>query len=781
MMRPAAIRVRFAHFAALAVAVCLLIVVGPLSAQERLIDQEPFDEITLDEENGNAVLRTRPLELKNRMVPEKPDPLSRLQLRLADRPKRLYECEWQHIVKVRLFEQMVLEEAERLTAVGDFAEAFANYDYLLANFPKTRGLQTSIDGFLYQHAVAEAKAKQYERAFELLIELAGREPDRKNLDRAIDSVAKRVIIERVRQERFVAARGTIDLVRRLLPQTPLPEVLKLRDQLIGEATRLRDKAQADLAAGQLRSAQLASRRAVAVWPDVEGVRELAREIDEKYPIVMVGTMRSAASTTGDELDDWPSRRIARLLARQPVELIGFSAEGGIYRSPLGSLARDESGIRWTIQLRPGMLDAAGNAVTGYEIARMLLRNTADGSSSSPYDPWADALKAVSVKQVYGVQMLLARPLVRPERLLQTSELVPIPWPGHKQSTSTPEFLRPYELGDVGSESRFYANRKYFGFAASQPQELIEQHHAEPEDALQALRRGEIDVLDRVCPWDVTSLSNSETIVTGRYLLPTVHALLPNPKRPLPANRTFRRAVLYGINREVILNRVLLAGRSEEGSQVVSGPFAASAAIDDAAGYGSDNQIKPAPYEPRLSIALQVIAEKELHPDTKPDKLAEKESPSLVIAHVADPVHKLACAAIAEQLKRIGFVVTLAAYDPAKTGPPEDFDFRYAELAAWEPVVDARRLLGEQGLTGNCNAYMSLALAKLDRADTWKEIRARLKEIHRIAADELVVLPLYQTVNHYAYRRGAVELGKSVVSLYENVEGWKQNARQQAAR
>ena len=84
-------------------------------AQDRLIDGEPFDEITLDESNGNVSLRTLPLDFKNRVVPEKPDPLSKLRLRLLDRPKRQYDCEWQFIVKVRLFEQMVLQEAERLS------------------------------------------------------------------------------------------------------------------------------------------------------------------------------------------------------------------------------------------------------------------------------------------------------------------------------------------------------------------------------------------------------------------------------------------------------------------------------------------------------------------------------------------------------------------------------------------------------------------------------------------------------------------------------------------
>lgn len=744
--------------------------------QDRVIDGEPFDEITLDEANNNAVLRTLPLELKNRVVPEKPDPLFRLRLRLADRPKRLYECEWQYIVKVRLFEQIVLEGAEDLVAKGDFNEAFEYYDYLLTNYPRWPGLHASIDTFLYKQAVFEVKSGQHEQALTLLTELATRNAARKNLDRAYESIAARVIADRVKQNRFDAARGVISLVAAKFANTPLPKVEALRGKMIAEATSLRDLARKELAAGEIRKAQLASHRALAIWPDLDGVRELARAIDEKYPVVMVGTLQPSGAATSRTLDDWPSRRVERLLARQFVELVGFSTEGGIYRCPLGSLSRDDSGTRWSIQIRPGIPGADGTLLTGYEIARRLLA-LPQRYSRNQYDAWRDVFRGVAVKQVYGVQIELARPLVRPERLLQAAEAVPVPWPGLSgdKTAQTPGFLRPYELGEIGPETHFYAHQGYFALDTTQPQELIEQHFADPDDAIKALRRGEIDVLDRVCPWDVGLLASSKSIALSRYALPTVHVLLPNSKRPLPGNRTFRRAILYGINRQVILERALLADRPQPGSIVVSGPFAAGSSVNDAIGYGSSDSIKPAPYEPRLSMALFGIAMKELHPEAKPDAppQSKEQNNPFVLAHAAEPIARLACASIAEQLKRLGLECELREFDPGKNSPGDDYDFLYTELAAWEPVADARRLLGEQGLTGGCSPYMSLALAKLERAETWKEIRRRLGEIHRIAANELVVIPLWQTVNFFAYRRGAIDVEKQPVVLYQNVELWKQ--------
>ena len=754
--------------------------VNVTSAQDRLIDVEPFDEITLNAQNGNAVLKTLPLELRNRVVPEVRT--GKIRLRLVDRPKRLFECDWQNITKVRLFEQMVLEDAEKLTAKGSYDEAFEYYDFLGRNYPKVAGLSPSIDHYLYKHASAELKAGRSEHAFVLLTELVDRKPDVPNLDRAYESVTARVIAERIKEERYDAARGAIALAEAKFASTALAKVIAQRDALIAEATELRDTAQRELAGGQLRKAQLASNKAITIWPELKGIRELAGEIARMYPVSTVGVFQPVSAATGRAMDDWASRRVSRLLTRQLVELNGFSAEGGIYRSPLGSLARDDSGVRWSIQLRSEIITDNGSPLNGYDIARQLLALPLRNSPTI-YDAWRDVFRSVTVKQVYGVQIELGRPLVRPERLLESAEANQVPWPNaptDQSPVTTPGFLRPYQLGSIGEETRFDANRQYFGYGGSQPREIIEYHFVDADEAMKALRRGEVDVLDRVCPWDLGLLTNSETIAVDRYLLPTVHVLIPNPQREPAANRTLRRAMLYGINRQAILDQALMAGREQDGTRVVSGPFVAKSSVNDVVGYGNDEAIQPANYEPRLAIALYSVAVKELNPEPKAADPKKKEAPPvkkldgpLVIAHLAEPVARLACTGIVEHLKRVGIEAVTQEFDGSKGGPGNDYDFLYAELAAWEPVADARRLLGEQGLTGGCSAYMSLALAKLDQAVTWKDIRRRMAEVHRIAANELVVIPLWQTVNFYAYRRGTADVGKLNVTLYQQVEQWKQ--------
>jgi ABC-type oligopeptide transport system substrate-binding subunit len=64
---------------------------------------------------------------------------------------------------------------------------------------------------------------------------------------------------------------------------------------------------------------------------------------------------------------------------------------------------------------------------------------------------------------------------------------------------------------------------------------------------------------------------------------------------------------------------------------------------------------------------------------------------------------------------------------------------------------------------------------LDAAQNWREVRERLAEVHRLVAGEMTIIPLWQTVNHFAYRRGSAEVGAQPVSLYQYIETWKHSA------
>src|SRR5690242_3843505 len=74
--------------------------------QPRLMDQVPFDVLTLDKANDSKVFKVFPVRLPGRRVPEKPRPSEKIRVKLID-DEQEYDVAWMNIAKLDLYEQMV--------------------------------------------------------------------------------------------------------------------------------------------------------------------------------------------------------------------------------------------------------------------------------------------------------------------------------------------------------------------------------------------------------------------------------------------------------------------------------------------------------------------------------------------------------------------------------------------------------------------------------------------------------------------------------------------------
>jgi hypothetical protein len=111
--------------------------------------------------------------------------------------------------------------------------------------------------------------------------------------------------------------------------------------------------------------------------------------------------------------------------------------------------------------------------------------------------------------------------------------------------------------------------------------------------------------------------------------------------------------------------------------------------------------------------------------------------------------------------------------PGVTADPTGaIDLLYVQVAMWEPVIDARRLLGSDGVAAGTNEYVAMALRRLDAARNWREARERLHDLHRIVHEQVAVIPLWQTVNHCVHNRRLSGVGTSPLTLYQDVELWR---------
>jgi ABC-type transport system substrate-binding protein len=146
-----------------------------------------------------------------------------------------------------------------------------------------------------------------------------------------------------------------------------------------------------------------------------------------------------------------------------------------------------------------------------------------------------------------------------------------------------------------------------------------------------------------------------------------------------------------------------------------------------------------------------------------------EPKSLVLAHPASALARAACQSIRLQLTAVGIPVELSEL----TGDqPQEFDLLYAELVFQEPLVDAGRLLGPGGLAGYCGPTMATALEDVMQATTWNDLRARLRQVHQTAHDELPVVPLWQTVNYLAHVDSLKGVVDQPAALYQDAASWR---------
>jgi tetratricopeptide (TPR) repeat protein len=757
--------------AAFALAAALLPPAG-VSAQEakRLFEQEPYDIITLTPANDNKVIRVFPVALPDRKIPEKPKPSDRLRVKLVEDNSE-YDVAWNDIAKIELFEQMVLAEANRITAEGKFDEAYDYFGFLLSYYPNSPGVAEGRQSYLYLAAGSAFRQKKYDEALAVLEELLTLNPNYRaggnspTLLQILGNIADPLLTRYIEKEDFRSART---LLARLIGQYSAanePFAQRWRQRFTDMATVHQDEAKAHIAAGRFVQAHDAAVKMVQVWPELPGAKELFAEVARQYPLVLVGVEHPALGLNPRSLHDPAARRAGRLVERLLVEYSSPGPEGGQYESPLAAIVHSDDGLSLTFRLpanraegQPGAYDLAGRLLA---LAR---------PNSQDFQPaWARVMKSVGLDGPRDVRVDLNLPHVVPEALLQVPAAVQPAGAAPGQSVSAPFHM----LSREEALTRYTANLTYPFRRPGQLAEVAERYYADPQRMLIALKQGQIDLVDRVFPGDLAALASDSNLVVAPYATPTTHVLAIHGASPFLDNRSFRRALVNSLNRDVILNQGLLRGRKIPGYRLVSGPFPAPVTSLNLPSYGYDETIVPHPYDPKLGLTLRLLAQAEIKGAFEKQKKPVPVLSTLLLGHPSDETSRVACKAIAAQWKKIGIESRLVEFEPGvfddTTGK---CDLVYLQLAAIEPIVDGGRLLGAGGPAATKSAFIQLTLRQLETAQNWQQARDRLRQLHRLIHEDVALIPLYQTIDYYAYRRTLQGLASERVTLYQDIESWQ---------
>jgi ABC-type transport system substrate-binding protein len=303
--------------------------------------------------------------------------------------------------------------------------------------------------------------------------------------------------------------------------------------------------------------------------------------------------------------------------------------------------------------------------------------------------------------------------------------------------------------------------------------IVERFYPAPREAIAALRKGKIDMIDRVLPNDALRLRQDPTLVVGQYAFPSIHVLVPNTDNPYLNNRTFRRALVYGINRQVILEKGLLNMKEVPGCRVLSVPFPAGVTENDPSAYAYDDGIEARGYDPVMAAILMSLAEKQLGAAADMREETAPELGELVIAHPPFEIPRFVCTQIQTQLDIVGIKCTLSELPLGRTTDPNrEYDLLYLELAMREPLVDVRRIFGPDGTAPSTDPFVGLTLRQLDEAESWKDASELLHKLHRQIHEEVTVIPLWQMVDHFVYHGGLGGVKNRPVFLYQDVDQWR---------
>jgi tetratricopeptide (TPR) repeat protein len=789
--------------ACLTVVSAIIVSARPASAQDvPLLEQDPYDIIRVapSATGGEATdIKVEPLKFPGGKIPQSPKPTEKLEVRLVDNPDEIHPVEWRYIEKITLFEDQVLAKAAELVAAQKLDDAFDYFKYLFERYPNAANLPAGYENYLYEEAKYSHRNQRYDEALAVLRQLFATNPKRQGLDKAMGLATEKLVEQYAAQGRNRAARALLQDLGKAYPGHPVVVAWKERIDKQAEVY-LRD-GQAAAEKGDWAKAAEQSRLLTVLAPGLPGAKELAQQIQEKHPQVVVGVMSTSAAGGENTLADWSLRRDRRLFYRTLTEYLGPGMEGGQYLCPVGkcSLAAESLGRRLVFQIKPDIRWAESDvSLTPYDVSRRLLA-LADPADRAFCEDWAELMQGVAVAGSTDVEVELRRLHVRPEALLQTL-LLPytVAYSPKGPAPTNGPFLMPQAgaaqaeapLAGSGSpaktdakstipptssnftETVYRDNPQYFAAKPTQPKVLVERRYSSGENAIQALKRGDIQVLDRIGPWNLPQLKGDSKVAIGKYNVPLVHCLVPNFQRPLPARRALRRALAYGLDRKSMLEQIV-GPEPIEGCRLISGPFSAGVSTDDPLNYAYDERIEPRPCDPRMAVALSRLTLKQYQKTEKEQGREAKKLPPLVLAYPDDEIAALACRSIQYQLGWEHIEVELKPLTgPIPNRVPDDVDLLYAELAMGEPVTDAGRLFGEGGLASGGSPYVALAVKQLERDTDWAAIREQLRRLHRIVFDDVTVVPLWQLVDFYAYRKGNRGIGDKPFTIYQNIEQWQ---------
>ena len=685
---------------------------GQETRERLLIDDEPFDVIILKEDMQS--FRVMPLKIAPRkpLAAIKPDAV--FEVKLIDRPDKRYRIRGEAIARIRLFEELVLEEATQYVERQAFEAAYRAYRFLKQTAPDFPGLDQGWQNALMTEAKQWIGKSEWSRAWRVLLELHERNAKFDELSAVMGTVAQQLVAAALKDDQVRRARSYADQLKQLYPKHG--ELAELSKRLGDYAAKQLELA--STAPSPTLGAITALRRAVLAAPDRTDAADRLRKAQETA--TWFGVVVRDRIPKRDSLGpwSWSSQRVEWLTAPPLARPGAESPTAPVFAAPLGtwSIADGAATFKWQAgSARPDL----GAVKRRLELYFRL----------SP-------LQSVFDWRLHDAAERTIR--------IESKRSHPTTWLG-LVDIAAPEGGR-YTLSEQGGQRRLEPSQ------AGLPH-LIEQHVAEIETALNQIETLERTVIDRVWPWEVHRLSHSAALTIEPYGATSMLWVVFNPKSPRVADPLVRWALARSIDRAHIVEDLC------DGD-----PSGIAWPLDTFAPRRWTPKHGTIPYEPETLVAA-------LGAGRSRDPRSDGRRAKIVLAHGRDPLATRTAEALQDQwqLAGLGPTVTLR---PTDTFPPDDaWDAYVVTWYRFDPRWDTWRLLGPGGLSGPPSLRLRRVLqtgvvAREPDPSKWIAAVAETTEA------EATVIPLWEVQEFFGRAPEMNGLGKNPTVLYENVMTWK---------
>ena len=780
------------------------------SEPKELLSQIPFDDLILIDgakfEIEPISPRPIPTPAPERAAPPPAQPTApgaepavevedtdELIIHLIDAEQRDFRVKRANIKDVVYWEDKLLSEGERLVVRNDFAKAFEYYLAVEARNPKWKGLSQHIDDLLFAEGAWTLAGNDRARALRLLQELQRRRPDYPELAPKLADAYAAEVQEAIDNETYAYGRGILHELTTLTPDAALARDLRTRFEqrakvLSDRAGNVEGPAKLDRLTDSLR-----------IWPDQPEVVTRYEQAFRETPTLEVGVL-DVPRPVAPWITSPASARVTPLIY---LPILRNESDEALLGDLPGQLADGfelgDLGRRIEIRHRDGIEWSDGSrAVSTIDLIRALSERAQERSPA--YNArWASLLERIEESDADTVTLHLSRsPLSSARWLLPPVGPAHAAWDGR---VSTPNGRLPVGDGpyalleeDGTSITLLARDREVEPEPESEPKpapvtysssggyddlfvtprlpvpkirRVREIRYNDATEAMSALQRGEITLLETVPPDRVEGLQANPEFSVGHYRQPTLHRLAVDGRNPLLKSRLLRRAITYAIDRKEILEEVVLRRPIDDFNRPMDGPFPIES-------YANDPDVRPFETSMLLAKSYVVGARHEMG----------QARIVLTLRYPARPDVRAAIPRIVEALTKAGIRIQtielsesdLEAY--LRAGKP--FDLAYRATRIGEPVYDAGPLIcpgfdaapASLGIAALASPRILQLLLQLEQALEWGTARELVKQIDRECRDELPMIPLWQLRDHYAWRTRLSGPAEVTENLYDGIERWE---------